>query len=168
MRPTFAQFFVEKFVIGLIETIHIKGIGTVEAKVDSGNGGFNVLHGEDIVVQGDKVTFRTANGKRVMKPIVDHVTINVGAGNQEDRPVVEFDVQIGKRRFDNVKFSIGNRSDNSQKVLISKSFIQDELDALIDVATDNIASRNVEVDYGNAADEDGMPEPIFQSFQALF
>lgn len=160
MKETFAQFFIEKYVIGLIETIHIKGIGTVEAKVDSGNGGFNVLHGEDIQVQGTKVTFMTTNNKRVMRPVVDHVTINVGAGNQEDRPVVEFDVQIGKRTFKNVKFSIGNRSDNAQKVLISKSFIQNELDALIDVASDNIAAKSVEVDYGNKADHDGMPEPM--------
>jgi hypothetical protein len=160
MKSTFAQFFVEKYVIGLIETIHVKGVGTVEAKVDSGNGGFNVLHGEDIQVQGSKVTFVTANNKRVMKPIVDHVTINVGAGNQEDRPVVEFDVQIGDRRFENVKFSIGNRSDNSQKVLISKSFIQDELDALIDVGVNNVASKGIEVDYGNTSDEDGMPATL--------
>jgi len=165
MRSTFAQFFVEKYVIGLIETIHIKGVGTVEAKVDSGNGGFNVLHGDDIAVQGSKVTFMTVNDKRIMRPIVDHVTINVGAGNQEDRPVVELDLQIGNRQFKNVKFSIGNRSDNSQKVLISKSFIQDELDALIDVAVNSIADKNIEVDYGNAADEDGMPA-VFQSFNS--
>lgn len=161
---TFAEFFVEKYVIGLIETIHIKGIGTVEAKVDSGNGGYNVLHGADIQIQGSHATFKTANDKRVSRPIVEHVKINVGAGNQEDRPVVEFTIQVGKRKFDNVKFSIGDRSDNAQKVLISKSFIEDELDALIDVAADGIADKNVEVDYGNAADHDGMPEPVFQSF----
>ena len=160
MRETFAQFFVEKYVIGLIETMHIKGVGTVEAKVDSGNGGFNVLHGEDIQVQGSKVTFLTANNKRIMRPIVDHVTINVGAGNQEDRPVVELDVQIGNREFKGVKFSIGNRSDNAQKVLISKSFIQDELDALIDVASDNIAPKSFEVDYGNSEDADGVPTSV--------
>ena len=153
---TFEEFFMEKYVIGLIESIHIKGIGTVEAKVDSGNGGYNVLHGEDIQIQGSKVTFKTANNKRVMKPIVEHVKINVGAGNNEDRPVVEFDIQVGDRAFSDVKFSIGNRIDNEQKVLISKSFIEGELDALIDVSAGGIADKNVEVDYGGISPS-GLP-----------
>jgi hypothetical protein len=41
---TFKQFY-EKTVIGLVETIYINDIGDVEAKVDSGNGAYNVLHG---------------------------------------------------------------------------------------------------------------------------
>jgi len=153
---TFEEFFTEKYVIGLIETIHIKGVGTVEAKVDSGNGGYNVLHGEDINIQGEKVTFRTTNNKRVMKPIVEHVKINVGAGNQEDRPVVEFDIQVGDRAFKDVMFSIGNRTENQQKVLISKQFIEGELDALIDVSADGIADKNVKVDYGGISPS-GLP-----------
>jgi hypothetical protein len=153
---TFADFFIEKYVVGLIEPIHIKGVGTVKAKIDSGNGGYNVLHGEEIQFQGSKVTFMTANKKRIMKPVVEHVNINVGAGNQEDRPVVEFDVQIGNRAFKGVRFSIGNRSQNSEKVLISKTFIEDELDALVDVGAINIASHDVEVEYGGVSPS-GLP-----------
>lgn len=144
---TFENFFNEKFVIGLIEPIYIEGIGHIDAKIDSGNGGYNVIHGEDIQIQGSKVIFKTVNNLRLVRPISEMVTINIGAGHTEDRPVIELTTQIGQRVFPNVKFSIGNRSSNLLKVLISKAFVEDELDALIDVGQENIADQMIEVDY---------------------
>ena len=44
-------------------------------------------------------------------------------------------------------FSIGNRTDNLYKILVSKDFIEKELDALIDVGQENIASQDIDVDY---------------------
>lgn len=140
---TFKQFF-EKTVIGLIERVNIHGIGDVDAKVDSGNGAFNVLHGEDIDRQGNKVTFTTVGGKRIIKDIIDMVTINVGAGNIEERPVVKFRMKFGGREFDNIPFSIGNRTSNEYKILIGKDFIK-QLDALIDIDSTHIADRQIEV-----------------------
>ena len=142
----FKQYFEEKTVLGLIEFFHIDGVGKVAAKLDSGNGAFNVLHGEDIQLQGDKVFFRTVNGRTLIKDKKDTITINVGAGNTEDRPVVEFDLKVGDREFKGVPFSIGNRSSNIFKILVGKEFIEQELDALIDVGQENIAGSNVEAD----------------------
>ena len=142
----FKQYFEEKTVLGLIEFFHIDGVGKVAAKLDSGNGAFNVLHGEDIQLQGDKVFFRTVNGRTLIKDKKDTITINVGAGNTEDRPVVEFDMKVGDREFKGVPFSIGNRSSNIFKILVGKEFIEQELDALIDVGQENIAGSNVEAD----------------------
>ena len=142
----FKQYFEEKTVLGLIEFFHIDGVGKVAAKLDSGNGAFNVLHGEDIQLQGNKVFFRTVNGRTLIKDKKDTITINVGAGNTEDRPVVEFDLKVGDREFKGVPFSIGNRSSNIFKILVGKDFIEQELDALIDVGQENIAGSNVEVD----------------------
>ena len=51
----FNQFFLEKQVLGLIEFFDVDGIGKIPSKLDSGNGAFNVIHGEDIQVQGNKV-----------------------------------------------------------------------------------------------------------------
>lgn len=140
---TFKQFF-EKTVIGLIEVIDLYGIGTVDAKIDSGNGAYNVLHGEDIDRQGNKVTFTTVGGKRIIKDIVDMVIINVGAGNVEERPVVKFRMKFGGREFDNVPFSIGNRTSNEYKILVGKDFIK-QLDALIDIDSKHIADKQIEV-----------------------
>ncbi len=142
----FKQYFEEKIVLGLIEFFHIDGVGKVAAKLDSGNGAFNVLHGEDIQLQGNKVFFRTVNGKTLIKDKKDTITINVGAGNTEDRPVVEFDLKVGDKEFKGVPFSIGNRSSNIFKILVGKEFIEQELDALIDVGQENIAGSNIEAE----------------------
>lgn len=143
---SFKQFFIEKSVLGLEETIYIDGIGQIRAKLDTGNGAFNVLHGEDIKEDGKMVRFTTENGIVIETPVTDHITINLGAGNREDRPVVIFNVKVGNKIFKDVPFSIGNRSENSHKVLISKSFIQNELDALIDVSLVDVANQNLEVE----------------------
>lgn len=143
---SFKEYVCEKAVLGLVENIVLDGIGKVSAKLDTGNGAFNVLHGTDIESDGKLVRFNTDKAFNIEKPLEDTITINVGAGNKEERPVVLFDVQIGGRKFPNVPFSIGNRSDNIHKVLIGKTFIQNHLDALIDVGLQNVADQNIQVD----------------------
>ena len=143
----FKQFFIEKQVFGLIEFFDLDGVGKIPAKLDSGNGAYNVLHGEDIQIQGDKVFFRTENGKTLLKDKKGEITINVGAGNTEDRPVVEFDFTIGNKQFTNIPFTLSDRSTNLYKILVSKEFIEDELDALIDVSQENIADEDLDAQY---------------------
>ena len=143
----FDQFFTEKQVLGLIEFFDVDGIGKIPSKLDSGNGAFNVIHGEDVQVQGNKVHFKTVNNQRLMKEKVDEIVINVGAGNTEERPVVEFDLKIGNKEFRDIPFSVGNRSTNLFKILVSKDFIEEHLDALIDVSQENIADEEIEASY---------------------
>lgn len=143
---SFKQYFVEKTVLGLEEIIYIDGVGQLRAKLDTGNGAFNVLHGEDIQDNGNTVRFTTDKGVVLEKPISDHITINLGGvDNMEDRPVVLLNVKIGNNVFRQIPFSIGNRANNTHKVLIGKSFIQNELDALIDVSLTNAAKKNIQV-----------------------
>jgi hypothetical protein len=146
---TFLQYIEEKSVLGLIEFFNIEGIGKIPAKLDSGNGAYNVIHGEDIQEQGDKVFFRTVNGKTLLLPKKGEITINVGAGNMEHRPVVELNFKIGENEFNNIPFSIGNRASNLYKILVGKDFIQQDLDALIDVSQENIADKNIEVNIND-------------------
>ena len=143
----FKQFFIEKQVFVLIEFFDLDGVGKIPAKLDSGNGAYNVLHGEDIQIQGDKVFFRTENGKTLLKDKKGEITINVGAGNTEDRLVVEFDFTIGNKQFTNIPFTLSDRSTNLYKILVSKEFIEDELDALIDVSQENIADEDLDAQY---------------------
>lgn len=141
----FKNFF-EKTVIGLIEEMDIAGIGKVQAKIDSGNGAYNVLGISDLTVQGSKATFTTINNKRLIKDITSTVSINVGAGHVEERPVVLFRVKFAGQEFDNIPFSLGNRENNEYKVLVGKDFIN-QLDALIDVNSTKIANDLIEVEY---------------------
>ena len=143
----FKQFFIEKQVFGLIEFFDLDGVGKIPAKLDSGNGAYNVLHGVDIQTQGNKVFFRTENGKTLLKDKKGEITINVGAGNMEDRPVVEFDFTIGNKQFTNIPFTLSDRSTNLYKILVSKEFIENELDALIDVSQENIADEDLDAQY---------------------
>jgi len=143
----FKQFFVEKQVFGLIEFFDLDEVGKVPAKLDSGNGAYNVLHGVDIQTQGNKVFFRTENGKTLLKDMKGQITINVGAGNTEDRPVVEFDFSIGNKQFTDIPFTLSDRGTNLYKILVGKEFIENELDALIDVSQENIADEDFEAEY---------------------
>ena len=143
----FKQFFIEKQVFGLIEFFDLDGVGKIPAKLDSGNGAYNVLHGEDIQIQGNKVFFRTENGKTLLKDKKGDITINVGAGNTEDRPIVEFNFRIGNKEFKDIPFTLSDRSTNLYKILVGKEFIENELDALIDVSQENIADEDYEAEY---------------------
>lgn len=143
----FAHFFIEKNVFGLEELIELDGVGTLKAKLDTGNGAFNVLHGTDVKTDGKMASFVIDGGKTLQKPVQDTIVINVGAGNKEDRPVVLFDVKIGNKVFQGIPFSIGNRAENEHKVLIGKNFIQQNLNALIDVSLTYVADNNLEAEY---------------------
>ena len=143
----FKRFFLEKQVLGLIEFFDVDGVGKIPSKLDSGNGAFNVIHGEDIQIQGNKVHFKTVNNRRLMKEKVDEIVINVGAGNTETRPVVNFDLKIGNKEFKDIPFSVGDRSTNLFKILVSKDFIEEHLDALIDVSQEDIADEEIEASY---------------------
>jgi len=119
-------------VIGLVEPIKIKDIGDVDAKVDSGNGAYNVLHGVNFETRGKNIIFSTVNNKRVKKQIVDTIIIHIGSGNKEERPVVLFDIIFDGQKYTDVPFSIADRSKNEYPVLIGKEFVS-KIDKLIDV-----------------------------------
>ena len=154
---------LEKLIIGVEEPIFIKGVGEILAKADSGNSAFNVLHGEDFYNQGDVVVFTTYDEEdkphRVSKKIQGTVDINIGAGHTETRPIVLLDVKFAGEEYINVPFTIGNRTNSKNKVLLGKEFLTKELDVLIDVSKDNISDKNIEVDVpvteGTAAEQGG-------------
>ena len=132
---TFKKFYESDKPLGLIETITFEELGPIEAKIDSGNGAYNVLHGINIVEDGDDVTFDTINNKKLRKKLVEHIDINIGSGNIETRPVVLFDIEIGDKKYPATKFSIGDRKENEYKILVGKDFIE-KLGGLIDVSAE--------------------------------
>lgn len=119
-------------VVGLIEKIYIEGIGEVDAKIDSGNGAYNVINGKVISKRGENIIIKTIGGKKLKKKVVDEVIIHIGSGNKEHRPVVTFDIKLGDEEYEDVPFSIADRSENEYPVLIGKEFLS-KIDKLIDV-----------------------------------
>ena len=132
---TFKKFFESNKPVGLIETITFEELGPIEAKIDSGNGAYNVLHGVNIIEDGDEVSFDTVDNKTLKKKLVEHIDINIGSGNIETRPVVLFDIEIGDKKYPSTKFSIGDRKENEYKILVGKDFIE-KLGGLIDVSAE--------------------------------
>jgi len=120
-------------VLGVTEYITIDGIGSVIAKIDSGNEAYNVLHGVDVVDNDDNtVTFSTISDKTITLPKIGHIDINIGSSNIENRPTVNLDIVIKGKLYKDVVFSIADRADNEQQVLIGEPFIK-RLNALVDV-----------------------------------
>ena len=133
---TFKKFFESNKPLGLIETITFKELGPIGAKIDSGNGAYNVLHGVNIVEGENTVTFDTVDDKQLTKELVEKIDINIGSGVIETRPVVEFDIEIGDKEYPSTKFSIGDREENEYKILVGKDFIE-QLGGVIDVSAEN-------------------------------
>ena len=134
---SFKLFYEKNKPLGLIETITFDELGPIEAKVDSGNGAYNVLHGVNINdTQDGHITFDTVNDKSLKKKLKEYIDINIGSGNIEKRPVVEFDIEIGDRKYPATKFSIGDREANEYKILVGKEFIE-KLGGIIDVGAEN-------------------------------
>ena len=134
---TFKQYFQEdtesRPILGVTEYITIDGIGSIIAKIDSGNEAYNVLHGVDIKPNNDNtITFTTVDDKIITLPKTGSIDINIGSGNIEARPTVSLDIILQNKSYKNITFSIADRADNEQQVLIGEPFIE-RLNALVDV-----------------------------------
>ena len=130
---SFKDHFNSRPILGVIEIINIEGIGNVEAKIDSGNEAYNVLLGVDIIYNDDNTcTFTTVNNKTLTLPCIGSVDINIGSGNIEKRPTVELTFELKGETYENIVFSLADRSQNDQPVLIGEPFVK-KINALIDV-----------------------------------
>ena len=133
MKP-FLSFYHERNIINLIETIDIEGIGSIQAMADSGNSAYNVLDGRDLEVNNKKVRFvTTEKSLQIEKDIIDTIVIHIGSGVNENRPVVHFNIIFKGKKYNNVKFSVADRSKNETPVLLGRDFLS-SLNALINVA----------------------------------
>jgi hypothetical protein len=120
---SFKEYFLEN-TFDPKEPIKIVDIGDFVAKVDSGNDGHCVLHGDDIEINDDKVSFTTAHGKRITRPLIDTTSINIGGGVEEKRPIINLDFSLKGKQYKNQRFSVGNRETNDEKVLIGLKFLE--------------------------------------------
>ena len=123
--------YYEHVTLGIVEPVFIEGVGELDAKIDSGNEGYNVLGVTSITKEGDKVRFM-ANGNTLVKRIVEAVEVLVGANNKEPRYVVNFNIKFKGSFYENVPFSLGSRENKDYSVLMGEIFLK-QIDALIHV-----------------------------------
>jgi hypothetical protein len=62
--------YYEHVTLGIVEPIFIEEVGELDAKIDSGNEGYNVLGATNITKENDKVRFM-ANGNTLVKKIIE-------------------------------------------------------------------------------------------------
>ena len=120
---SFKQFYYEQ-TLGLFEGITIQHVGTVKAKVDTGNSAHNVLHAINVKQNNNEVEFDTVKNKHLKLPVSETIVIHIGSGNKENRPVVKLDCSIGTKQFNNVPFSLADRTENDTPVLLGEDFIK--------------------------------------------
>jgi len=123
--------YYEHVTLGIVEPVFIEDVGEIDAKIDSGNEGYNVLGVTNITKEDDKVRFM-ANGNTLVKKIAEEVEVLVGANHKEPRYVVNFNIKFKGNFYENVPFSLGSREQKDYKVLIGEIFLK-QIDALIQV-----------------------------------
>lgn len=135
--------FYNRPILGVNELIDIEGVGRVRAKVDSGNEGYNVLHGLNIKINGDKVSFTTVDNKQITLPLDGDMKIHIGSGVKEDRPMVRLSFSLLGKTF-NEPFTIADRSENEDPVLIGEPFLK-KIRGLVDVSKELHESTHYKV-----------------------
>lgn len=123
---TFKEYH-DKEVLGVREKISLlkyPDVGEIDAKVDTGNEAYNVLHGVDIKDDGKNVSFKTVGGKQVTFPKKETIKIHIGSGVKEDRPVVVVDFKMNGKEYKMFPFSIADRSQNIEPVLMGEPFLK--------------------------------------------
>jgi len=124
--------YYNRVVLGVNEYIDVEGLGKIKAKIDSGNEAYNVLHGVDISEEGEAISFTTVGNKRLKAPKSGDIKIHIGSGVKEDRPIVNLNIKIGDKSYKNIPFSIADRSENEDPILVGEPFLK-QLNAVIDV-----------------------------------
>lgn len=111
--------------VAITEKIKIEGV-EFNAKIDTGNSGYNSIDAPDLKVNDAKHTATfTFNGKTITKTIVSRISIKRGGvEEQEKRPIVMLDVDFKGRKYENVKFSLTDRSKMEYKVLVGLRFLR--------------------------------------------
>jgi len=106
---------------GYFEVVKIEPFGELVAKFDTGNSSMPVIHGKDIKVKDNQITF-SHNGK--IHNTKHHGKYKAITGGGEDvRWVVEFDMEFAGTIYPNIKFGVDNRADLTSDVLLNREIM---------------------------------------------
>jgi|TARA_R110001606_G_scaffold395280_1_gene567321 ribosomal protein S6--L-glutamate ligase len=112
-------------ILGHKENVEIDKIGTFLSKLDTGNGRYSVLHGDNIKVHNDIVTFEVDN-KTFEFPLEEIAKVKTGAVSStiEKRPVIKLNTKLNGKTLKNEPFFITDRSDKTTPALLSRALLQ--------------------------------------------
>jgi len=116
---------------GFEEVVSIDPFGEIEAKFDTGNSAFSVLHAEDINVKGKKITF-TLKGKTITTNLIKTYDAKTGGGNDE-RPVVQLPMEFAGSTYD-IMFGLNDRDDFTTECLLNRYVMSEFLNVMVNPA----------------------------------
>jgi RimK family alpha-L-glutamate ligase len=110
---------------GFIEKIHIEAIGEIDAKMDTGNGSYSVIHADKWDIKDGYVTW-THNGKDYEHKVDTVKTFKRGGvrNEEETRAVVLLNVTFNGDTYKDIRFSISNRSNMTTPILMNRAFLR--------------------------------------------
>ena len=128
------------------EIISIKPWGDMVAKFDTGNSVLSVIHGEDIKVKGDKVSF-TLLGKRHTYPLEKTYKVKIGSIRDytEERPVIRLDVGFAGGLYKDEPFGIDDRADMGTEVLLTRR-IMTQMNVMVNPARKYVVTTEYSLD----------------------
>ena len=128
---------------GFEEVVIIDPFGELEAKFDTGNSAFSVLHAEDINVKGKKITF-TLKGKTITTNLIKTYDAKTGGGNDE-RPVVQLPMEFAGSTYD-VMFGLNDRDDFTTECLLNRYVMSEFLNVMVNPARKYVISTKYTLD----------------------
>ena len=128
---------------GFEEVVSIDPFGELEAKFDTGNSAFSVLHAEDIVVKGNKITF-TLKDKTITTNLIKTYDAKTGGGNDE-RPVVQLPMEFAGSTYD-VMFGLNDRDDFTTECLLNRYVMSEFLNVMVNPARKYVISTKYTLD----------------------
>lgn len=109
--------FMEKIIFPEIHNMKL------DAKADTGNGMYNVLHAEEMKIIDDIISFKVF-GNKIVKKIKEVIEVKKGGlqDYEENRVLVNFDVIFNGKQYNDIPFTLDDRSDRSP-VLLCRNFL---------------------------------------------
>jgi len=109
---------------GYIENINIELLGNYDAKMDTGNSSYCVIHADKWSIKDDYVTW-IHNGKSYEHKLETIKNFKRGGlqNKFEERPVILLDVTFNGTLYKDIKFAISNR-DGLTQILMNRTFIK--------------------------------------------
>ena len=106
---------------GYFEVVKIEPFGELVAKFDTGNSSMPTIHGKDIKVKDGKISFshygKTHNTKHYGKYTA------VTGGGEDERWVVDLDMEFAGTIYPKIKFGVDNREDLTSDVLLNREIM---------------------------------------------
>lgn len=104
---------------------NIPGMGSIEAKVDTG-ADISSIHADEWNVDNGQVTFTNTeiSQNQITLPVLEQQAIKTSTGQVEYRPVVSLNVKVNGVPMSDVMFNLNDRGTMTYSMLIGKNVLQ--------------------------------------------